>query len=751
MSISLIIVIAALVALLALFLKVRELKAWTLAQQKQIDELKRKVALLSEQSVAGKEDNGLDAEYLCEKDKAVPDLANVEDMPPVSPPPIPPVPVVPPVPPKEKVVSASKNQDALEEKIGVNLLSKIGIMVLIIGIGFFVKYAIDNNWINEVGRTVLGLCAGFALWGIGIRLRDTYRNFSSVLSGGGFAVNFVTVAIAYNYYNLFPSWFAFGILVLLTAIMTAAAIKWNRRELASVAVVGGFVAPFLASGETGSFVTLCSYVLILNVGMSVLAVRKNWVEIPLAAMCLTYIVVAEVYANVKMNVSLSASAFVTVYFLIYLPVLIELLKRNSIKGMLMTLFVCALLINDFAYFAEALTFFGDDPLKGAVPLVIALANALAYALMLRNVDNRALRELVSGTACVSVLLFVPVQFSEATVVIICLSIAMVALFKAYSLFRMDSFVVVGVSLGVVLGVALFIGWCLDLLAPAVTWTIGSYILSGACYIVTAFVIESFRNVNPESKIGKKIMLYADRGFVAAFWVGALTVLGGFYLLFYSSFHWAIALRAAVVLMMVEMLLIKPVHRNGADAGWMFPGIGVLAYGLQLDYFTSGFPILFLTAVSTLLLAALIIWQFYIERNDKDRSGLFAGETRSACIVYANLCAVGYIVFAVMLWLQIFGCEGWWSAGFSISLTLTAAVQMIAGMRLHDKTTRVMSLLSFVAVLLKLVVNDMWEMPSVSRIIIFILLGITLLAVSFLYQRLKTALFSDDDDKARKAR
>lgn len=378
MSISLIIVIAALVALLALFSKVRELKAWTLSQQKQIDELKRKVALLSEQSIVGKEDKCFDAEYLCEKNKAMSDSANVEDMLSVSPPPIPPVPVVPPVPPKEKVVSASKNQDALEEKIGVNLLSKIGIMVLIIGIGFFVKYAIDNNWINEVGRTVLGLCAGFALWGIGIRLRDTYRNFSSVLSGGGFAVNFVTVAIAYNYYNLFPSWVAFGILVLLTAIMTAAAIKWNRRELASVAVVGGFVAPFLASGETGSFVALCSYVLILNVGMSVLAVKKNWVEIPLAAMCLTYIVVAVVYANVKMNVSLSASAFVTVYFLIYLPVLIELLRRNSIKGLLMTLFVCALLINDFAYFAEALTFFDGDQLlsriKGAVSLVIALAN-----------------------------------------------------------------------------------------------------------------------------------------------------------------------------------------------------------------------------------------------------------------------------------------------------------------------------------------------------------------------------------------
>ena len=71
----------------------------------------------------------------------------------------------------------------MERFIGVNLFSKIGIAVLVLGIGFFVKYAIDNSWIGEVARTVLGLVAGAALWTVSYFLKDKYRSFSSVLAG----------------------------------------------------------------------------------------------------------------------------------------------------------------------------------------------------------------------------------------------------------------------------------------------------------------------------------------------------------------------------------------------------------------------------------------------------------------------------------------------------------------------------------------------------------------------------------------
>src|SRR5882757_3147041 len=40
-----------------------------------------------------------------------------------------------------------RNNPDLEKFIGENLFNKIGIAVLVFGIGFFVKYAIEKNWI----------------------------------------------------------------------------------------------------------------------------------------------------------------------------------------------------------------------------------------------------------------------------------------------------------------------------------------------------------------------------------------------------------------------------------------------------------------------------------------------------------------------------------------------------------------------------------------------------------------------------
>lgn len=73
-----------------------------------------------------------------------------------------------------------------EKYIGENLFGKIGIFVLILGVGFFVKYAIDNDWLEEGMRTALGFACGAVLLGTAARLRNKYRSFSSLLAGGSF-------------------------------------------------------------------------------------------------------------------------------------------------------------------------------------------------------------------------------------------------------------------------------------------------------------------------------------------------------------------------------------------------------------------------------------------------------------------------------------------------------------------------------------------------------------------------------------
>ena len=61
------------------------------------------------------------------------------------------------------------------------------------------------------------------------------------------------------------------------------------------------------------------------------------------------------------------------------------------------------------------------------------------------------------------------------------------------------------------------------------------------------------------------------------------------------------------------------------------------------------------------------------------------------------------------------------------------------MRQRSRLLRVMALCVFGVVIVKLAIYDLWRMAAVGRIIVFILLGVALLSVSFLYQRLRGLL------------
>jgi uncharacterized membrane protein len=109
------------------------------------------------------------------------------------------------VPPKPRVPEPSffeKHPD-LEKFIGENLVNKIGIAILVLAIGYFVKFAIDSGWVGPAGRVGIGIACGAILVGIAHWLRNSYKAFSSVLAGGGLAVFYFTITLAFHQFNLF--------------------------------------------------------------------------------------------------------------------------------------------------------------------------------------------------------------------------------------------------------------------------------------------------------------------------------------------------------------------------------------------------------------------------------------------------------------------------------------------------------------------------------------------------------------------
>ncbi len=111
---------------------------------------------------------------------------------------------------KPVINAGTTKNNNLEEFLGKNLASKVGILVTVIGIFIGAKYAIQHDLISEQVRIMLGYLSGLVLAGLGLRLRKKYPAYSAVLLGGGLCVCYFITYIAFTYYHLFPRMVAFG-------------------------------------------------------------------------------------------------------------------------------------------------------------------------------------------------------------------------------------------------------------------------------------------------------------------------------------------------------------------------------------------------------------------------------------------------------------------------------------------------------------------------------------------------------------
>jgi uncharacterized membrane protein len=82
-------------------------------------------------------------------------------------------------------------------------------------------------------------------------------------------------------------------------------------------------------------------------------------------------------------------------------------------------------------------------------------------------------------------------------------------------------------------------------------------------------------------------------------------------------------------------------------------------------------------------------------------------------------------------------------GFPILWGLTSFILMTAGMRKKIKDLRIISLSLFFITLLKLFIFDIREISEGGKIAAFICLGILLLIISFMYQKLKKLIMEDE--------
>jgi uncharacterized membrane protein len=196
----------------------------------------------------------------------------------------------PPRPPRFDAIipNFSKNlpsaKASLEDRIGSQLFSRIGIVALLIGTTWFLKWAIDNHWIGPLGRILAGLIAGTAivLWSERFRHKG-FPAFSYSLKAIGSGALYLSLWAAFQLYHLLPAGAALGAMILVTAWNAFMAWSQNSQVLAAYALAGGLATPLLLSTGGNHEIFLFTYILAIDAATVILVRLKNWPRLLLGA------------------------------------------------------------------------------------------------------------------------------------------------------------------------------------------------------------------------------------------------------------------------------------------------------------------------------------------------------------------------------------------------------------------------------------------------------------------------------------
>ena len=308
-----------------------------------------------------------------------------------------------------------ENNPDLEKFIGENLINKLGILILVLGIGYFVSYSIDKGWIPTPARVGIGILAGAMVLGVAHKLRKLYAAFSSVFVAGAIAIFYFTIAIAFHEYKLFGQEVAFVIMVLITAFAALITVSYDRLELAILTLIGGFAVPFMVSTGSGNYLVLFSYILILNTGILAIAYNKKWHVMNILAFVFTSILFLGWYNKEQYAVEkhyLGGLIFAFAFYLLFM--VINIINNIRNKGEVSKIQMALLAANTFVFYGFGIWILQDymPNLKGLFTTFVGFMN-LVYAYFLYKkfgIDKNAIYLLI-GLTLTFITLAVPIQFS----------------------------------------------------------------------------------------------------------------------------------------------------------------------------------------------------------------------------------------------------------------------------------------------------------------------------------------------------
>lgn len=676
--------------------------------------------------------------------------------------------------PKPKKPGFFERNPDLEKFIGENLANKIGIGILVLGIGFFVKYAIDQDWINEIGRVCIGILCGGTLLAVAHKMRKAFVAFSSVLVGGGLAVLYLTIAIAFHEYHIFTQASAFIMMVTITAFAVALSLAYNRVELAILSILGGFASPFMVSSGEGNYVVLFSYIFILDVGMLVLAYFKKWNLVNIVSYAFTIILflvwLVGGFDATDLSMVWGGLIFATLFYLIFFAM--NIINNLKEKATFKSLEIGLLLSNTFFYYAAGMALLNNDfgnNYKGLFTAALAAFNFLfAFGLHKSGRVDKNLVFLLIGLVLTFISLAAPIQLEGNYITLFWAAEAVLLLWLSQKsgirLMKLASIII-----NVLMVISLLMDWAQ--LYKSSNDLVSLNVIFNKAYITSLVSFASFAGTFylmrlEKSEKEENITLYKHIITIAGiilFYMGNFLELQ--YQLFENGFDYATQniiigtynMLFCAVLLILSKKLSLPQNLKSAFA--LLGVITMLSYlffyhsqiisvrndyvngltnfmGYGFHYFLLGF----LLIVVALSLPKIQGMEAFNQKTYNLYSWfyvfffVFMASAELDHIVVISAYSPGDSMQHILNQNH--------KIGYPILWGVTSFALIALGLKKKIKHLRIISLSLFLVTLIKLFLMDIKGISEGGKIAAFISLGILLLVVSFMYQRLKKILLAD---------
>lgn len=677
----------------------------------------------------------------------------------------------------------------IEKFIGENLISKIGILITIIGVAIGAKYSIENNLISPLTRIILGYLMGIGLLGFGIQLKTNYKNFSAVLVSGSIAILYFITFAGYSFYGLFPQLFAFGLMTVLTIFTVVAAIHYNKSVIAHIGLVGAYAVPFLLSTGSGNVPTLFTYIAIINIGILLIALKKYWKSLYFSATGLTWLIYASwFFMDYKTTEHYTvALIFLSIFFAIFYATFLA--YKISQNGKIEITETILILFNSFIFYGLGFSILENHETGEQLLGLFTLGNGLIHFIVSsfiyqKKLGDQKLLYLVSGLVLVFITAAIPVQLDGNYVTILWALEAAVLFWigrsKGISIYEKIAYPVMALAFG-----SLVEDWSLAYPnhvqnnAKMITPFLNIHFLSSLLFIgAFAFIQFINQNKNYDSPFKKDaglqnivsyaipaILLFAMytafKNEIAHYWnhlyaASAIglngeqdnfrrTIRNNDLVLFRDIWVINYSIFFLVIVSFLNILKIK--HKQFGYINLTLNGLALFAFlslGLynlselresyleqeQGEYFSIGRFNLTIRYISYIFVGVLL-YTFYQYRRK---------------IFSEKIFKIGFdiLLFASLLWIASSELIHWidmsgtseksYKLGLSIFLGVYALTLVIIGIWKRKKHLRIGAMILFGGTLIKLFLYDLAHLNTISKTIVLVSLGLLLLLISFLYNK-----------------